>query len=123
VPAEGAILERILDTTYPVLNQGLSRQAFARFDLAQRKTAWALRHQRRFALVEGNDVLASAQQYELSGILDRRRVRICGIGAVGADPACGDRGHAPALVEQWLNDARAEGGGYGAPLCHDRRDV
>ena len=46
VAAEGAILERILDTTYPVLHQDLSRQAFAKFDAAQRKTAWALCHQR-----------------------------------------------------------------------------
>jgi hypothetical protein len=57
VAAEGAILERILDTTYPVLHQDLSRQVFAKFDAAQRKTAWALCHQRRFALVQGADLL------------------------------------------------------------------
>ena len=53
VAAEGAILERILDTTYPAFHQDLSRQAFAKFDAAQRKTAWALCHQRRFALSGG----------------------------------------------------------------------
>ena len=67
VAAEGAILERILDTTYPVLHQNLSRQAFAKFDAAQGKTAWALCHQRRFALVEGADLLASAQRYDSRG--------------------------------------------------------
>ena len=32
-----------LDTTYPALHQDLSRQAFAKFDAAQRKTTWAAR--------------------------------------------------------------------------------
>jgi hypothetical protein len=109
VAAEGAILERILDTTYPVLHQDLSRQAFAKFDAAQRKTAWALGHQRRFALVEGADLLASAQRYELSGTIDRQCVSICGIGAVCTDPACHDGCHARVLVERLIDDARRDG--------------
>ena len=107
VAAEGAILERILDTTYPVLHQDLSRQAFTKLDAAQRKTAWALRHQRRFALVEGADVLASAQRYDLTGTIDRQRVSICGIGAVCTDPA--DGCHARVLVDRLIDDARRDG--------------
>ena len=107
--AEGAILERILDTTYPVLHQDLSRQAFAKFDAAQRKTAWALCHQRRFALVEGADLLASAQRYDFSGTIDRQRVSICGIGAVCTDPARHDGCHARVLVERLIDDARRDG--------------
>jgi hypothetical protein len=77
-PAEGAILERILDATHPVLHLGLSRQAFAKSDAAQRKTAWALGHHRRLALMEGADLLASAQRYDLTGTVDRQRMSICG---------------------------------------------
>ncbi len=108
VAAEGAILDRILDTTYPV-HQDLSRQAFAKFDAAQRKTAWALCHQRRFALVEGADLLASAQRYDFSGTIDRQRVSICGIGAVCTDPARHDGCHARVLVERLIDDARRDG--------------
>ena len=109
VAAEGAILERILDTTYPAFHQDLSRQAFAKFDAAQRKTAWALCHQRRFALVEGADLLASAQRYDLTGTIDRQRVSICGIGAVCPDPAPHDGCHARVLVDRLIDDARRDG--------------
>lgn len=109
VAAEGAILDRILDTTYPALHQDLSRQAFAQFDAAQRKTAWALCHQRRFALVEGADLLASAQRYDLTGTIDRQRVSICGIGAVCTDPARHDGCYARVLVDRLIEDARRDG--------------
>lgn len=107
--AEGAILERILDTTYPALHQDLSRQAFTKLDAAQRKTAWALRHQRRFALVEGDDVLASAQRYDLTGTLDQQCVSICGIGAVCTDAARHDVSQARVLVDRLIDDARRDG--------------
>ena len=76
VAAEGAILGRILDTTYPALHQDLSRQAFAKFDVAQRNTAWALCHQRRFALVEGADLLASAQLDRIDHLVGSSGVRL-----------------------------------------------
>jgi len=76
VPAEGVILERVLDATYPVWNGGLSRQAYGKLDAAQMKTAWGRHHQGRFALVDGAHVLASAAQYALAAILDQRPVRV-----------------------------------------------
>ena len=75
VPAEGAILERILETTYPSRHDGLSRHAFAKCDTALRSTPWALHHEQRFALVEGTNVLASAQRQDLTATLDGRDVR------------------------------------------------
>lgn len=50
---EGVLLEHILQTEYSIWPEGLSRPAFATFHAAQTKTAWALRHQRRYALVAG----------------------------------------------------------------------
>lgn len=108
IPAEGAILERVLEATYPIWHEGLSRQAYARFDAAQTKTAWALRHQLRYALVERGDVLASAQCYDFAGILDHRPVRVCGIGSLLTDPAHSDI-HARVLVEQLLDGAERDG--------------
>ena len=110
IPADDAILERILETTYPTSHQGLlSRSAFTKLDAAQRKTIWGLGHQRRFALVEKDEVLASAQRYALNGALDRQRVSICGIGAVCTDPSHGNEGHAEVLVERLIDEAKRDG--------------
>ena len=109
IPAEGAILERILDTAYSVWPENLGRSAFATFQAAHSKTAWALGHQRRYALVEGGALLASALHYDLAGRLDHQPVRVCGIGGLLTDPAYGDSGHAHVLVEQLLNEAERDG--------------
>jgi hypothetical protein len=110
VPAEGAILQRIVATPPLVASGDLSRDAFAKYDAAQAKTAWALGHQRRFALIQGDEVLASAERYDLTGRLDRQLVTICGIAAVldsGADHA--GRSFGDALVEQLVDDATRNG--------------
>ena len=49
--------------------------------------------------MEGADLLASAQRYDLTGTIDRQRVSICGIGAVCTDPARHDGCHARVLVD------------------------
>jgi len=110
VQADGAILQRILATTPPAACHGLSREAFARFDSAQAKTAWALGHRRRFALIRGDEVLASAERYDLTGTLDRQRVTICGIAAVLDDRADDDGvSYGGVLVEQLLEAAARDG--------------
>ena len=109
VPAEGTILERILDTTYSVEHEGLSRQAFTTLDLVQRRTAWALRHQRRVALMDGSELLASAKRYDLAGVLGHQRLGICAIAAVCTDPAHSDGHHARELVERLVDEARRNG--------------
>src|SRR4051812_2629266 len=65
VPAEGAILAHILDTTDARKHQGLSRHASHTFDSANRRIDWARRYHQRIALMSGSDVLASAEQYHL----------------------------------------------------------
>ena len=108
VPAAGAIRQRIVATTPLAASRGLSREAFAKYDAARAKTAWALRHQRRFALVEGDDVLASAERCDLIGRLDRQPVSVCGLAAVlsGADDG---RNYGDTLVERLLEEATRDG--------------
>src|SRR4029079_6322170 len=86
VPAEGVILERVLDATHPISHGGLERHGYGKFDAAQKRTAWGRDHRRRFALVDSGDVLASATQYDLAAILDQRPVRVCGIGSLFIEP-------------------------------------
>ena len=109
VRAEGAVLDRVLDATYPASHQGLSREAFTTFDAALGKTAWARGHQRRYALVRGTDILASAQRYDLSGTLGDQALRICGIGTVRGDPVDGDASHTCELIERLIDDATRDG--------------
>jgi GNAT superfamily N-acetyltransferase len=109
VAAEGAILDRILDATYAIWHEGLSRQAYGRYHAAQMRTAWGRDHQQWLALVRGSELLASAKRYRLAGVLDHRPVRICGIGAVFTDPTHRGHGYARALVERLLRDATEEG--------------
>src|SRR5437016_5125869 len=59
-------------------HDGLDGVAHGKFQEALAKTAWGRHHQRRFTLVNGDDTLASARLYDLTGTLDGRALRICG---------------------------------------------
>ena len=108
--AEGAILQNIIARAPLVAYGGLSREAFGKYEAAQAKTAWALHHRRRFALMGGNEVLASAERYDLTGRLDGELVTICGIASVlDSGPADAGRNYGGALVEQLLEDAGRDG--------------
>ena len=72
-PADGATLQRVLQTTPLPSIGGLSRAGMVTYEAAQAKTPWGLQHRRRFALVESGDILASAEQYDLAGRLDGHR--------------------------------------------------
>lgn len=109
IPAEGVILHRLLESVYPISHTGLDRQAYRKFNAAQAKTAWASGHLRRYALVEGAELLAGATQYNLAAVLDQRPVRVCGIGGVFTDPAHRGGRHAQALVDRLLDQAERDG--------------
>ena len=79
IPAEGAFLERVLDATCRTSHSGLNRQAYGKFHAARTKTSWGSRYQRTFALVDGNDILASADRYDLAAVFDGRALRVCGV--------------------------------------------
>ena len=108
VPAEGVILKRVLDAAPHISPEGLSHEAYVKFDAAQTRTAGGRHHRRRFALVDGADVLASATQYDLAAVFEQQAVRVCGIGAI-LTPAHRTRGAAMELVERLLDEAARNG--------------
>ena len=55
VVAEGALLEEILDATYPIWSEGLTRENYARWNAAQMRTAWGREHLQRFDDVGGTE--------------------------------------------------------------------
>lgn len=110
VPVEGALVERVFDLTYPVWHDGLSREAYARWNTAQAATPWGRDHLQRFALVDGRGrLLASAKRYRWPVRLDRRDGWMCGLAAVFTPPDRRGRGFAGALVEALLEWGRRDG--------------
>ena len=56
IAAEGPVLHRVLDATCRSVRTGLSREACGKFHAARMKTLWGGRHQRTFALVDGDNI-------------------------------------------------------------------
>lgn len=108
-PAEGALLERILDADDVPARAGLGRRAKGRLDAALGRTAWGRVHRRRLALLEGKEWKAAATHYDLASVLDGRSVRACGIADVLTPPS-GRPGHdAAVLVERLLDQSARQG--------------
>ena len=109
VPATGAVLEQVLNDTFPLWNDGLTRENYAKHWAAQLKTPWGQSHLDRVALVDGPHVMCSAKRYDLSLRLDGRIRRVLGIGAVFTAPAHRGRGCARELIVRMLDTAVTEG--------------
>ena len=107
--ANGPILRAVLDATYDIWGEGLTPVAYERYYAAQLATRWASRCLRRFALVEGSDVLASAKLYAFDAMLDGDPIRVVGLGAVFTQPPHRRRGAARELIERLLSRATADG--------------
>ena len=110
VLAEGALLEEILDGTYPIWNEGLTRRAYGQWNAAQMLTPWGRDHLHRFALVDdGGRLLASAKRYRYDVRLNGRDTSMCGFGAVFTPPDRRGRGHAAEAIEQIVAREREAG--------------
>ena len=110
VPAEGALLERILDESHAIWSDGLTRVAYGRYNVAQLRTPWGARNLRRLALVNDNgDLLSSAKRYDFEARLDGRSVRVVGLGAVFTPEAKRGHGYARELVARIGEQATLDG--------------
>jgi predicted N-acetyltransferase YhbS len=110
VPAEGTLLEEILDLSFPIWHEGLTRTAYSQWNGAQLRTPWGREHLQRFALVSDDGrLLASAKRYRYDVRLDGRDGWMCGIGAVITPPQLRGRGYARQLVEQLVQQEREAG--------------
>lgn len=110
IPVDGALLEQVFDLTYPVWHEGLTRLAYAKWNLAQMRTPWGRDHLQRVALVNSaGDLLATAKRYRFDVQLDGRTGWMCGLGAVFTPPERRGQGHAHALIERLLAEATRDG--------------
>jgi len=109
IPATGPLLDRILDSTFDIWNEGLTRAAYRKYYAAQLATPWGRTHLSRWALVEAGEILASAKEYRFDATLDGRAIRIVGIGAVFTEVAHRGVGYARELIERLLERSAGEG--------------
>jgi hypothetical protein len=71
--ADDALRQRILDHTFPIWNEGLSREAYSRWNEAQLRTEWGRTHLQRIALVDDSgELLATAKRYRFDVRIDER---------------------------------------------------
>lgn len=110
VPADGALLEHILDHTFQIWNEGLPRSAYGQWNRAQMKTPWARSRLQRYASIDDDGrLLATAKQYRFDVRVGDREGWMCGIGAVFTPPEHRGRGHASALIEALVSRAQRDG--------------
>lgn len=109
VPATGRVLEEILDDTFVIWSDGLTRANYARYNDGQMRTPWGRRSLDRVALVEHGAVQSSLKRYRFNAHLDGRAISVLGLGAVFTQPSARNRGAAARLIEAVLADAGAAG--------------
>ena len=123
VVAEGAILEEVIDATFPIWNEGLTRDGYARWNAAQMRTSWGKDHLQRFALLDDRGRwVASAKQYLWPMRLDGVDGTMCGFGAVFTRPE--ERGRGCRRHHRTADRARARGRrGRRRAVLRNRRSV
>jgi len=109
ITADPGLIEHILDGTYPIWNEGLTREAYSRWNRAQMETVWGRTHLRRLALLDGGTLLASAKRYDFDALIDGRPAAVVGIGAVFTPVERRGRGYAATLLDAMCDDAVARG--------------
>jgi predicted N-acetyltransferase YhbS len=110
VVVDGSIREHILDLTYPIWNEGLTRRAYGQWNDAQMRTPWGRLHLSRVALTDqAGALLATAKRYRFRARLDGASADVLGIGAVFTPEPVRGRGHASRLIEALVNEAKADG--------------
>ena len=112
IVADRTLQEQILDGTYPIWGEGLSRESYSAWNRGQMSTEWGRSHLNRVALIDGGALLASAKRYDFEARVGAERVPVLGIGAVFTPVDQRGRGHARRLVERMVEDATARGCGY-----------
>jgi GNAT superfamily N-acetyltransferase len=110
VVAEGVLLDRILDSTFSLWHEGLTRPAYGRWNAAQARTPWGRDRLQRLALVDAaGRWLATVKRYRFDITVDGREGWMSGIGALFAAPDHRGRGYASALVERIVEEDRRRG--------------
>ena len=110
--ADPAVHERILDLTYPLWGEGLTRRAYGTWNRGQTSTPWGRTHLERVALVDDGHVLSSAKRYHFDALVSGEPQPVVGVGAVFTPPGSRGQGHARVLIEEVMSHAARAGAGW-----------
>jgi len=110
--ADEAVHEQILDLTYPLWGEGLTRQAYGTWNRGQMTTPWGRTHLERVALVDQGHLLSSAKRYHFDALVAGVRERVVGVGAVFTPAARRGQGYARVLIEEMLLQATRTGAAW-----------
>ena len=102
-------METILRRSHPIWSEGMSLDDYLTFNLEQRKSPWGIDRYRFLVAEESGALVAALKLFNLPGVFEGRTISIAGVGAVFTLPEARGRGHAGALVEAALADARGTG--------------
>jgi GNAT superfamily N-acetyltransferase len=109
VVAEGAVLEDIIDATFPIWNEGLTRDNYARWNAAQLRTRWGQKHLCRCALLDDRGHwVATAKRYLWPIHLDGHDGVMCGLGAVFTRPDVRGQGYAGEIINRLVEASREQ---------------
>jgi GNAT superfamily N-acetyltransferase len=109
VIAEEKLLEDIVEATFPLWNEGLTRSAYSQWNAAQMRTEWGRENLHRFALLDDRGRwVATAKRYRLPMRFNGIDGWMCGFGAVFTRPEERGRGYAGVIIEQLIERARHE---------------
>lgn len=106
VAADDSLLDRALDAAYSDRTHCLGRAAYGTWDAAQRKSPWGAAHERRFALLNRDALMATALRRDLTGSLDGLPLSICALGSISSE---GNAAAARQLIARLVDEARAGG--------------
>jgi GNAT superfamily N-acetyltransferase len=106
---QGPGMDQVLDATFPLWGEGLTRQAYGSWNKAQGLTPWGRANLSRVGLVRAGEVLASAKRYLFDARAGDRSLRVLGIGAVFTPESHRGQGLAHQLVEAVIADGRERG--------------
>ena len=97
--ADGPLVERVLDDTFPVWHEGLTRDAYSKWSRGQLRTPWGREHLQRFVLLDdGGGHVASLKRYRYPVRARRPRRAGCAASApCSRAPGLRGRGHASRL--------------------------
>ena len=109
VAPDDIFIDRILDGTYDLWHDGLTRQAYGQFWRAQKATPWGRSRLTRWALTDQGNLLSSAKVYRFDAVLDGVPLQIAGLGAVFTPPPMRGRGAAADLIQQICDRQASEG--------------
>lgn len=110
--ADSTRLEEILDGTYAIWGEGLSRPSYSAWNRAQMATEWGRERLKRVALVRDETLLASAKRYDFHARVAGNSATVLGIGAVFTPVDQRGRGYARELIDRMLEDAGDRGCQY-----------